>query len=157
MPCSTRLRLSGELIHEVEEVLEPQLEYHLDRRLKTLEFIGASADGYRTEDPPPRPPRKGGGRRPRLRRKGGGRMAPPPAKGEGDGPASRARGREMMEKLVSLGKRRGFFLPVERDLRGIQGSMTSGRWGGARNNISRRGGAQMASCATTWSASTPAF
>ncbi len=34
-----RLRLGGELLHEVEDALEPQLEYHLDRRLKTLEFI----------------------------------------------------------------------------------------------------------------------
>jgi DNA repair protein RecO (recombination protein O) len=34
-----RLRLSPELIHEIEEALEAQLEYHLDRRLKSLEFI----------------------------------------------------------------------------------------------------------------------
>ncbi|MEO6798006.1 MAG: DNA repair protein RecO [Candidatus Dormibacter sp.] len=34
-----RLRLSGELLTEVENALEGQLEYHLDRRLKSLEFI----------------------------------------------------------------------------------------------------------------------
>ena len=34
-----RLRLSLELLHEIEAALEAQLEYHLDRRLKSLEFI----------------------------------------------------------------------------------------------------------------------
>ena len=34
-----RLRLSPELLREVEAALEAQLEYHLDRRLKSLEFI----------------------------------------------------------------------------------------------------------------------
>ena len=34
-----RLRLSIELLHEIEAALEAQLEYHLDRRLKSLEFI----------------------------------------------------------------------------------------------------------------------
>lgn len=34
-----RLRLSGELLSEVEQALEAQLEYHLDRHLKTLDFI----------------------------------------------------------------------------------------------------------------------
>lgn len=34
-----RLRLSDELLREVENALEAQLEYHLDRRLKSLEFI----------------------------------------------------------------------------------------------------------------------
>ena len=34
-----RLRLSPELLHEVESVLEAQLEYHLDRQLKSLDFI----------------------------------------------------------------------------------------------------------------------
>ncbi len=34
-----RLRLSTELLQEVEAALEAQLEYHLDRRLKSLEFI----------------------------------------------------------------------------------------------------------------------
>jgi DNA repair protein RecO (recombination protein O) len=34
-----RLRLSPELLQEVEAALEAQLEYHLDRRLKSLEFI----------------------------------------------------------------------------------------------------------------------
>jgi DNA repair protein RecO (recombination protein O) len=34
-----RLRLSAELLHEVEAALEAQLEYHLDRRLKSLDFI----------------------------------------------------------------------------------------------------------------------
>lgn len=34
-----RLKLSTELLHEVEDALEAQLEYHLDRRLKSLEFI----------------------------------------------------------------------------------------------------------------------
>jgi DNA repair protein RecO (recombination protein O) len=36
-----RLRLSGELLHEVEQALEAQLEYHLDRHLKSIEFIRA--------------------------------------------------------------------------------------------------------------------
>jgi len=34
-----RLRLTGELLDEIEAALETQLEYHLDRRLKSLEFI----------------------------------------------------------------------------------------------------------------------
>jgi len=34
-----RLKLSTALLHEVELALEDQLEYHLDRRLKSLEFI----------------------------------------------------------------------------------------------------------------------
>jgi DNA repair protein RecO (recombination protein O) len=34
-----RLRLSPELLEEVEAALEAQLEYHLDRRLKSLDFI----------------------------------------------------------------------------------------------------------------------
>jgi DNA repair protein RecO (recombination protein O) len=34
-----RLRLSSELLHEVEQALEAQLEYHLDRHLKSLEFL----------------------------------------------------------------------------------------------------------------------
>ncbi len=34
-----RLKLSPELLHEIEEVLESQLEYHLDRHLKSLDFI----------------------------------------------------------------------------------------------------------------------
>ncbi len=34
-----RLRLPNELLHEIEQVLEAQLEYHLDRRLKSLDFI----------------------------------------------------------------------------------------------------------------------
>ncbi len=34
-----RLRLFPELLVEIEQVLEAQLEYHLDRRLKSLEFI----------------------------------------------------------------------------------------------------------------------
>jgi hypothetical protein len=34
-----RLRLAPELLEEVEAALEAQLEYHLDRRLKSLEFI----------------------------------------------------------------------------------------------------------------------
>ena len=34
-----RVRLSPELLHEVEAALEAQLEYHLDRHLKSLEFI----------------------------------------------------------------------------------------------------------------------
>ena len=34
-----RLRLSSELLHEIEQALEAQLEYHLDRHLKSLDFI----------------------------------------------------------------------------------------------------------------------
>jgi DNA repair protein RecO (recombination protein O) len=34
-----RLRLSSELLHEVEQALEAQLEYHLDRHLKSLDFL----------------------------------------------------------------------------------------------------------------------
>ena len=34
-----RVRLSVELLREVEDALEAQLEYHLDRRLKSLDFI----------------------------------------------------------------------------------------------------------------------
>ncbi len=34
-----RLRLSPELLDEVEQALEALLEYHLDRRLKSVEFI----------------------------------------------------------------------------------------------------------------------
>ena len=34
-----RLRLSDTLLREVEQALEEQLEYHLDRHLKSLEFI----------------------------------------------------------------------------------------------------------------------
>lgn len=34
-----RLRLPVELLAEIEHVLEAQLEYHLDRRLKSLDFI----------------------------------------------------------------------------------------------------------------------
>ena len=34
-----RLRLTPEILREIEQVLEAQLEYHLDRRLKSLEFI----------------------------------------------------------------------------------------------------------------------
>lgn len=34
-----RLRLSVELLKEVEQALEAQLEYHLDRHLKSLDFI----------------------------------------------------------------------------------------------------------------------
>jgi len=34
-----RLRLSSILLQEIEQTLEAQLEYHLDRRLKSLEFI----------------------------------------------------------------------------------------------------------------------
>lgn len=34
-----RLRLTPELLREIEAALEAQLEYHLDRRLKSLEFI----------------------------------------------------------------------------------------------------------------------
>ena len=34
-----RLRLEGVLLEEVEAVLEAQLEHHLDRRLKSLQFL----------------------------------------------------------------------------------------------------------------------
>jgi hypothetical protein len=34
-----RLKLSADLLHEVEQALEAQLEYHLDRHLKSLDFI----------------------------------------------------------------------------------------------------------------------
>ena len=34
-----RLRLKADLLQEVEAALEAQLEYHLDRRLKSLDFI----------------------------------------------------------------------------------------------------------------------
>jgi DNA repair protein RecO (recombination protein O) len=34
-----RLRLSTEILYQVEAALEAQLEYHLDRRLKSLEFL----------------------------------------------------------------------------------------------------------------------
>jgi DNA repair protein RecO (recombination protein O) len=34
-----RLHLSGPVMGEIERALESQLEYHLDRRLKTLEFL----------------------------------------------------------------------------------------------------------------------
>jgi DNA repair protein RecO (recombination protein O) len=34
-----RLRLSDEVLSEIEHALEAQLEYHLDRHLKSLEFI----------------------------------------------------------------------------------------------------------------------
>ncbi len=34
-----RLRLSNELLHEIEQALEAQLEYHLDRHLKSLDFL----------------------------------------------------------------------------------------------------------------------
>jgi DNA repair protein RecO (recombination protein O) len=34
-----RLKLSSALLHEIEQALEAQLEYHLDRHLKSLEFI----------------------------------------------------------------------------------------------------------------------
>ena len=36
-----RLRLEAPLLNEVEQALEEQLEYHLDRRLKSVEFIRA--------------------------------------------------------------------------------------------------------------------
>jgi DNA repair protein RecO (recombination protein O) len=49
-----RLRLSPELLHEVETALEAQLEYHLDRQLKSLDFIR----GIR-ETPSPTLPRVG--------------------------------------------------------------------------------------------------
>ena len=34
-----RLKLSPEVLYEVEQALEAQLEYHLDRHLKSLDFI----------------------------------------------------------------------------------------------------------------------
>jgi len=34
-----RLRLEVTLLHEIEQALEAQLEYHLDRHLKSLEFL----------------------------------------------------------------------------------------------------------------------
>jgi DNA repair protein RecO (recombination protein O) len=34
-----RLKLPPQLLHEVEQVVEAQLEYHLDRHLKSLDFI----------------------------------------------------------------------------------------------------------------------
>jgi hypothetical protein len=34
-----RLRMTTELLSEVEQALEAQLEYHLDRQLKSLDFI----------------------------------------------------------------------------------------------------------------------
>jgi hypothetical protein len=34
-----RLKLTPEILQEVEAVLEAQLEYHLDRHLKSLDFI----------------------------------------------------------------------------------------------------------------------
>jgi DNA repair protein RecO (recombination protein O) len=34
-----RLKLSNQLLKEVEQVLESQLEYHLDRHLKSLDFL----------------------------------------------------------------------------------------------------------------------
>jgi len=34
-----RLRLPDPVIDQVEQALEAQLEYHLDRRLKSLDFI----------------------------------------------------------------------------------------------------------------------
>jgi DNA repair protein RecO (recombination protein O) len=34
-----RLKLPADLLHEVEQALEAQLEYHLDRHLKSLDFI----------------------------------------------------------------------------------------------------------------------
>jgi len=34
-----RLRLTEVLLVEIEQALEAQLEYHLDRRLKSLDFI----------------------------------------------------------------------------------------------------------------------
>lgn len=39
-----RLRLSPELLHEVEAALESQLEYHLDRQIRSLEFIRSIRD-----------------------------------------------------------------------------------------------------------------
>ena len=34
-----RLRLPVQLLAEIEQALDAQLEYHLDRRLKSLDFI----------------------------------------------------------------------------------------------------------------------
>jgi DNA repair protein RecO (recombination protein O) len=34
-----RLKLTAEVLHELEQALEAQLEYHLDRHLKSLDFI----------------------------------------------------------------------------------------------------------------------
>ncbi len=34
-----RLKLEPDLLEEVEGVLEAQIEHHLDRRLKTLQFL----------------------------------------------------------------------------------------------------------------------
>jgi DNA repair protein RecO (recombination protein O) len=47
-----RLRLSEDLLGELEQALEAQLEYHLDRRLKSLDFIRSMRH---TSDPPPPP------------------------------------------------------------------------------------------------------
>lgn len=49
-----RLRMTPELLGEIEQALEAQLEYHLDRHLKSLDFIR----GLRT--PHPDPPLQGG-------------------------------------------------------------------------------------------------
>jgi len=38
-PLYDRLKLPTELLDEVEQALEAQLEYHLDRHLKSIEFI----------------------------------------------------------------------------------------------------------------------
>ncbi len=38
-PLYDRLRLPPDLLQELEQALEAQLEYHLDRRLKSLDFI----------------------------------------------------------------------------------------------------------------------
>lgn len=38
-----RLRLTPELLHEIEQALHAQLEYHLDRHLKSLEFLRSIA------------------------------------------------------------------------------------------------------------------
>jgi DNA repair protein RecO (recombination protein O) len=47
-----RLRLSTDVLEEVEQALEAQLEYHLDRHLKSLDFIrGIRATPH--PDPPP--------------------------------------------------------------------------------------------------------
>ncbi|TME47492.1 MAG: DNA repair protein RecO [Chloroflexi bacterium] len=43
-----RLRLSDQLLDEVEHALDGQLEYHLDRHLKSLDFIRSIRDGHRT-------------------------------------------------------------------------------------------------------------
>jgi hypothetical protein len=34
-----RLKLDGDTLDQVEEVVESQLEHHLDRRLKSLQFL----------------------------------------------------------------------------------------------------------------------